>query len=115
MQLYLILGKHLVLLFVLIYADCTKPYIKAMLIYTTNGKTLIMADSIKLLCALGLVSVRSVIHINYSIWFFHMTLGKIKKSFMWELVFMVAILSRNYLIFVSFYPNILENVYVNAR
>lgn len=34
---------------------------------------------------------------------------------MWELVFMVAILSRNNLIFVSFYPNILENVYVNAR
>lgn len=52
-----------------------------MLIYTTNGKTLIMADSIKLLCTLGLVSVRSVIHINYSIWFFHMTLGKIKKVF----------------------------------
>jgi hypothetical protein len=34
---------------------------------------------------------------------------------MWELVFMVAILSRNNLIFVSFYPNILENVYVNAE
>ena len=28
---------------------------------------------------------------------------------MWELVFMVAILSRNNLIFVSFYPNILKN------
>lgn len=29
---------------------------------------------------------------------------------MWELVFMVAVLSRNNLIFVSFYPNILENM-----
>ena len=38
-----------------------------------------------------------------------------KKSFMWELVFMVAVLSRNNLIFVAFYPNILENRYVNAR
>ena len=34
---------------------------------------------------------------------------------MWELVFMVAILSRNNLIFVSFYPNILKNFCVNAK
>ena len=37
-----------------------------------------------------------------------------KISFMWELVFMVAVLSRNNLIFVSFYPNILENIYLNG-
>lgn len=34
---------------------------------------------------------------------------------MWELVFMVAVLSQNKLIFVPFYPNILENMCVNAR
>ena len=38
-----------------------------------------------------------------------------KKSFMWELVFMVAVLSRNKLIFVPFYPNILEIESVNSR
>ena len=41
LQQNLVLVKHLVLQFVLIYADCAKPYIKAMLIYTSNGKTIV--------------------------------------------------------------------------
>ena len=62
----------------------------------------------KLLCDLGAVSVLSVIHINYYIGLFSHGFGEIKKSFMWENVFMVAVFSQNKLIFVSFYPNILE-------
>ena len=62
----------------------------------------------KLLHILEVVGVRLIIHIKHNIGLSSHGYGK--KSFMWEFVFMVAVLARNNLIFVPFYPNILENV-----